>query len=64
MILLMVIVSIIFQIIISYVNEEPRFTNFIKDTVITILVQTFFVPLYIFYNNFSLVYLVKKDCHW
>lgn len=42
MILMMVIVSIIFQIILSYVNAEPGFTNFIKNTVITIVVQTIF----------------------
>lgn len=61
MILMMVIVSIIFQIIISYVNEEPRFTNFIKDTVITILAQTIFCcTVYFLQQLFARLFSKKR----
>jgi hypothetical protein len=42
MILIMLLISIIFQSIISWVNEEPGIRNFFKDLCITIVVQTIF----------------------
>ena len=61
MILMMVIVSIIFQIIISYVNEEPGFNNFIKNTVITIVVQTIFCcTIYFLQQLFAPLFSKKK----
>lgn len=61
MILMMVIVSIIFQIILSYVNAEPGFTNFIKNTVITIVVQTIFCcTVYFLQQLFAHLFNKKK----
>ncbi len=52
MVMLMFIISIIFQSIISYVNEEPSFGNFLKDVVITIIVQTVFCIVIYFLKQF------------
>lgn len=51
MVVVMIIISIIFQSIISYVQDETSFSNFSKDVVITIVVESIFCCVIYFWKQ-------------
>ena len=51
MVFVMIIISIIFQSIISYVQNERDFSNFIKDVIITIIVESVFCCVIYFFKQ-------------
>ncbi len=62
-ILLMVVISIIFQSIISYIDKEASFTGYLKDTLVTISAETVF-SLYIYFLIKLFDFIFKNRWKW